>query len=85
MHSDLDAADRSGKQPLHVAAVHDKSGAASELLESGAAMITLRKEDYKLDLRETLMMAGAEAVGSDGEVEEIERVSRVRSTLTAKV
>ncbi len=32
-----------------------------ELLESGAAIIVL-KEDYKQDLRETLLMAGAEAV-----------------------
>ncbi len=37
------------------------SGAASELLESGAAIIVLN-EDYKQDLQETLQMAGAEAV-----------------------
>ncbi len=35
-------------------------GAACELLESGAAIIIVKK--YKHDLRETLQMAGAEAV-----------------------
>ncbi len=59
--ADVDAADNAGKQPLHPAAEYDKCEASSELLESGAAIIILR-EWYPHDLRETLQMAGAEAV-----------------------
>ncbi len=47
-------------RPLHDAASNNKSGAASELLESGAAIIILRQ--YTDSVRETLQMAGAEAV-----------------------
>ncbi len=55
-----DAADKHGNRPLHGAASNNRSGAACELLESGAANIIVK--EYSHDLRETLLMAGAEAV-----------------------
>jgi cytohesin len=58
--ADVDAAYKPGNRPLHLAASNDKSGAACELLESGAAIIIVKK--YNQNLRETLQMAGAEAV-----------------------
>ncbi len=56
--ADVDAADTDGNRPLHRAAAF-WSGAA--LLESGAAIIILETYYYQ-DLRETLQMAGADAV-----------------------
>ncbi len=58
--ADVDAADNDGNRPLHEAAKYDNFEAASELLESGAAIII--EEDYSHDLGETLHVAGAEAV-----------------------
>ncbi len=46
---------------LHLAATYDDWGAASELLESGAAIII--PKEYDRGLRE-MLMAGAVAVGS---------------------
>jgi hypothetical protein len=47
--------------PTFLRVSNDKSEAACELLESGAAIIIV-EEEYNHDLRETLQMAGAEAV-----------------------
>ncbi len=60
--ADVDAADPRGNRPLHDAALYGKHHQASELVESGAAIIILKEYDH--GLRETLLMAGAEAVGS---------------------
>ncbi len=49
-----------GNRPLHYAATYDQYWAASELLESGAAIIILKK--CKHGLRETLLMPGTEVV-----------------------
>ncbi len=49
--------------PLYDAAANDISGAACQLLESEAAIIIL-KGVYNQEFRKTLIMAGAEAIGS---------------------
>ncbi len=46
--------------PMRPVASSDHCAAASELLESGAAIIILKQ--YNDSVRETLQMAGAEAV-----------------------
>ncbi len=58
--ADVDAANKRGEGPLHSAASNGWIGGASELLESGAAIIIVK--EYKHDLRELLLMSGAEAV-----------------------